>query len=322
MTFYNVKQMIQYAFRIISEGVPFFVAINGFLILPKKTFDLRQHMGKMLKIFGLLLIWGIILGFSGIALERGFGNFSFWEVVDSVLNIAVGAPYTGVLWFLQNLLGVYLIYPILRLAYDHDFDLFQYLFWVVFAFVVGLNCIVLIRDGLAPHYDMVRLSRFIDFANRFKPIGNDWYVFYFLLGGMIRHNYEAIKERRVLFGILGALSWPAAFGVAFWISTGSGYTYNAAFNYGSIFMVLFILGFFAITSNYQCDNAVKRVVNSVGMNTFGMFFSHWIFIFLIRRYFAGLLEHRLIMYICVVAASYLFSLILGKIPYLKKLITI
>ncbi len=322
MGFYSIKQMGQYALRIISEGVPFFVTINGFLLLRKKSLDLTQHLKKMGKIFALFMIWAVILAFAGLALARGFGNFTFGDFVDTILNTQVGAPYTGVLWFLQNLLGVYFVYPILRLVYEKDFKLFQYLFWVVFAFVVGLNCVVLVRDLLEAHHNMVRLSAFIDFCNRFKPIGNDWYLFYFMFGGMIWHYYDRVKEKKVLLSVVGVLSWPAAFGVGFALSKLWGYTYNAAFNYGSIFMVLFILGFFALTADYQCNNPVKRFVSSVGTNTFGMYFSHWLFIFLIDRYFVSLRDHRLLMYLCVVAASYLFSVIVGKIPYVKKLISI
>lgn len=40
------RSMIQFAVRIISEGVPLFVMVNGFLILHKDKFELKKHLKK------------------------------------------------------------------------------------------------------------------------------------------------------------------------------------------------------------------------------------------------------------------------------------
>ena len=87
-----------------------------------------------------------------------------------------------------------------------------------------------------------------------------------------------------MLGVLGILSWPAAFGLAYYISVSTGVTYDPAFNYGSIFMVAFLLGMFALTIQFENRNALTRVVCSVGKNTLGMYLGHYLFIFLIDHF--------------------------------------
>lgn len=62
----NIVHILQYAARIVSEGVPIFLTINGMLLLKKSTFSLKQHCKKMLKIFAVfccgeyyLFVWGV-----------------------------------------------------------------------------------------------------------------------------------------------------------------------------------------------------------------------------------------------------------------------
>lgn len=58
MSSYNASHVLQYFFRLISEGVPLFVTVNGFLLLKKDSLDIQKHLKKMLRMFGLLILWG------------------------------------------------------------------------------------------------------------------------------------------------------------------------------------------------------------------------------------------------------------------------
>lgn len=127
----SVGRLVQYAFRIISEGVPIFVTINGLLLLKKKNMNLKAHAEKMLRLFLVLVLWGGVLATVGMYLDNNVDAFTLKDVLHAVLNIQVGAPYTGVLWFLQNLLAVYLVYPMLWYLFNEKYDLYKYLFGVV-----------------------------------------------------------------------------------------------------------------------------------------------------------------------------------------------
>ena len=117
----SIPQIIQYAFRLISEGVPFFVAVNGFLMLQKKSFDMKLHLRKMGRIFGLFVLWAGILICVSFALWGVPEELSSEQFIGYILDTKVGSPYTGVLWFLENLLGVYVVFPILWKIYQDDF---------------------------------------------------------------------------------------------------------------------------------------------------------------------------------------------------------
>ena len=98
----SVGRLVQYAFRIISEGVPIFVTINGLLLLKKKNMRLKAHVEKMLRLFLVLILWGGVLAVVGMHLDNNVDTFTLKDVLRAVLNIQVGAQYTGVLWFFKT----------------------------------------------------------------------------------------------------------------------------------------------------------------------------------------------------------------------------
>ena len=57
----SVSHVLQYAMRLLSEGVPIFLMVNGYLLLGKQTFDFRKHLRKMVHLFLLFLLWSLIL---------------------------------------------------------------------------------------------------------------------------------------------------------------------------------------------------------------------------------------------------------------------
>ena len=162
----------------------------------------------------------------------------------------------------------------------------------------------------------------IKFLNRFNPIGNGWFVYYFCLGGLIGKYTETIKKRRNEFIILGFISWLGAFFYGYCMSMKQGILYNHAFNYSSIFMVLFIIGIFALTLNFDAKkNIFTKISSKIGRNTFGMYVVHVIIIRLITKYYnIRNVRSRLAVYIIVVAVSYFFTELLSKNKYLRKIV--
>ena len=313
--------VIQFAFRIVSEGVPFFVTINGFLLLQKDTLDLKQHFNKCLKLFYLMIIWAIILTVAGTALTGSINDITLVYLLHNIFDIRVGAPLTGVLWFLQNLLGVYLVFPVLWKVYKDDFKLFQYFFGVAFLLIVGINCLELLRDIISLYKDTTVLNEMISFLRRFNSIGNEWYIFYFCLGGMIYHYYEQIKKYRRTLLVAGVLSWPAAFIIGYHMSVGRQALYNDGFNYGTIMMVFLILGAFALTLPFNKESGVlSKLICNFGQKTLGIYFVHFVFIWIIRKKLPYEdIKTRLFSYSFVIAASFLFAELCSRNRILKKL---
>ena len=314
-------QVMQYAMRLISEGVPIFMMVNGFLLLRRRSLDLSAHLRKTGKVFALFLIWSIILIAAGASLAREPERLSLRSVVSYILATNVGSQYTGVLWFLQNLIAVYLIYPVLWKIYQ-DFDLYRLLFLAVSVFTVGIDTVELLRDFRAVFTEPNLLNALLGFVRRFTFADNEWYLFYFMLGGMILHYYQSIRKRKWIWGLAGFACWCLAFCYGYGMSRLTGAVFNPAFNYGSVFMTVFLTGLMAVTANYQNKGRLlQRAAASIGANTFGIYLSHYLFIYLLRRFWSpDRFVERLAAYVFVFLASWAFSVSLRKVPGLKKLV--
>ena len=320
----SIPQIIQYAFRLISEGVPFFVAVNGFLMLQKKSFDMKLHLRKMGRIFGLFVLWAGILICVSFALWGVPEELSSEQFIGYILDTKVGSPYTGVLWFLENLLGVYVVFPILWKIYQDDFSLFRYFFLIATVFVPGIGCLELIADAVSTVSQTTLIYSAIGFIKRFNSIGNGWYIYYFCLGGMIFHYLDVIKEKRFFLSSAGFLSWLFAFTYGYLMSVKTNTLYKDSFNYGSVFMVIFIIGVFALTIYFQGNkNILNRIICDIGKNSFGIYVSHTIFIQIIRKFFPidGIVS-RITAFVIVLILSYGFSVCMGKNKLLRKLISV
>ena len=101
----NIENFIQFSFRLISEGVLIFIFVNGFLII-NKPFDLKKHIKKVIKVFFIMIFWGIInvIVFSLIRNE----TLSINKIIKETLNLKFTHLYSGHLWFLQNLICLYI----------------------------------------------------------------------------------------------------------------------------------------------------------------------------------------------------------------------
>lgn len=322
---YSIGTLAQYAGRIISPGVPLFMAVNGFLLLKREKMDLKKHFSKVIKCIGLLVLWGFLLAFWGLCLLPGERELSVYNLIIVVLKTQVGSDYTGVLWFLQYLIAVYLIYPVIWYMFQNNYHLFQYLFMVTFVFSVGKASICQFEHLLATRINTECLYLFNEFIDKLNPVGNVWYTFYFMLGGVIWKKIDTLQKKRWRYVIVGLAAWGIAVGYGMVISFLSGSTYDPAYGFGCISMVLFIIGFFALVIPYQSKNrSFERLVLSIGQNTFGIYFLHYIFIFLILHFWnyntLNRFEYRLIAYTIVFVCSYVSSYVIKKIPYLRCII--
>ena len=320
----SISRVVQYAFRLISEGVPLFVMVNGFLLFRKRSFDFKNHMLKTLRMIVLFFVWCVILTLAGMAIDMDSEPITFYNVFKYVISTQVGSKYTGVLWFLQSLTALYLVFPILRYMYDEHFGLFKYTFAVFACFTVGISVIEMARDYLGSFRDVNVFSDCIGFFYCFDPTGNRWYVFYFMLGGMMNYYHKKIQEKRLLLSVVGLVSWLLAFVFGYTLSLRYGWVYNPAFNYGSVFMAFSLVGMYAITLPYENKGKLyQKIIASVGQNTFGIYLVHYVFIFIVHRFF--ILDTWLMRsaaFVIIFIASHIFSLLLRRIPGAKQLFNI
>lgn len=319
-------RLLQYGFRLLSEGVPIFVTVNGFLLLGKKTLDPEKHYKKSLKLFGLLCFWIVVYILVGMAV-RGI-RFSSITLSDFLVYFFEtgsdsGSTYSGGLWFLQYLLSVYLIYPVLWKSYHDDFSVFKVFFFIMFILLVGRRSIVMVKNIVALSADTPVLNEVLGFLKRLTVWGDGWYVLFFCFGGMIRHYFERIKSKKKAFIGLGIISWVCAVIYGYYISVKSGKVFDQSFNYCSPFIFLTILGLFAAVSDYEVTNQIDRLLAGIGKNTFQIYIVHKLILNIVKVLRPDVLQsQRLISFIVVTCISYILALAINKVPPIKRFFTI
>lgn len=187
--------VLEYAFRLLSEGVPVFLMINGMLILPRKKLNVRKHYRKTLELFLVMLAWEAIY----IGLTHGKASLN--GLFSYIFQTGVGSPYTGVFWFLQGLIALYLAYPLLNAVYTEHYDLFFWAFLTVLLFRIGNNASQLTADlAAASGHDGTALPLAAGWLQKFQivPIGEGKadYLLFFMFGGVIQNNLEKVRENR------------------------------------------------------------------------------------------------------------------------------
>ena len=322
---HSTSKMIQYCLRLLSEGVPIFLLVNGYLLFSKENIDLKKHYKKVLKLFILLFVWGIIYILFAKRQEGVLQYLTVKDILVTLFETKAGSDYTSHFWFIEALIAIYLVYPLLWSSYKNNYKIFGYIFVVLAAFTVGIDCLQLIRDfATCLGWDCLVLNNFIWFTNSIRLISDSWHLFYFMLGGIMLHNIKYIKNKKVMFSLVGLVGILLSSFFATSISSISNSIYDVTFNYGSIFMVMFVVGLFAVTEGYKNNgNIICKMISTISKDTFGIYLLNRLIISIIESYnHIDILFNKSIMFVLVIVASCLLTELIKRIPVAKYFITL
>ena len=328
--FINTKQfsnIIQYSFRLVSEGVLIFIFVNGFLLI-NKPLDLKKHIKKIIKIFFIMILWGII-NVIVISIIR-HENLSISKIIKETLNLNIVNSYSGPLWFLQNLICLYIFFPLLKTVHDSNQKIYNYLAITVIFFSVGINFLDIICQLVGNLCNIENLSGLIlNNFNKINPYFNNMFLCYFILGGIFFENKSLFENKRnVFYAVLfGILSWILALIFGYTMSKLSNITYKNNFNYNQIFLLITIIGIYAISTLYtnKYNNLLNKFITSVGKNTMGIYLIHCILLEALKQYISIWnisFFQRLIVSFGILISSWLISIVIMKIPKLNIIIKI
>ena len=310
----------RYVFRLVMEGVPIFVMVNGFLMFHNGKLKLRKHFKKTAHLVLLLVVWSFFMIIGGMVL--GGEAFSLETVFTYFFDTGVWAKYTGVLWFLQSLIGLYLVIPVLKVVYDTDYRCFKYLFGVVVFFTVGIHAVELLIDLLAMFVDKEVLSLIPEYLERFSVLEDGDFVLFAMLGGILRKEKNRIKKKRILFIVMGIAAWLLAIAYGVVLGQNNESLYSPSYNYGSIFMIFILAGWYAVTLSYQDRGKwYHKAIRSIGENTLGIYFLHIFVIAIVKILlpFESFGVH-LVQWVLAFVASWMGAVIMKRIPVLKELV--
>ena len=317
----SIGSFIQYCIRLICEGVPIFVLINGFLLMNKEI-NFKKHLFKMLKILFLIIFWSM-LSYILISLVNK-NHITFSNIINNTLLLNIRNPYNGPLWFLQNLLMLYFIYPVINHLFQNNKKIYYYLFFVVtfFTFVGGL---LLSIENLHIFKLIININTFIKSIN---PISNGVFIFYFMLGGVIFDRLYMFdkKKNRIVIMIIGLAFYIFSILFTSYIFKFKNIDFTNNYIYGRITLAFIICGIFALLYTYKSTNRFYNIfIKSVGENTLGIFVMHLPIMMLLKKISIlnlQKLSSRIFLFLLVFIVSYLLTILIKKIPVVKKIVTI
>lgn len=172
----------RYLFRtILSPGVSLFFFANGYLLF-NKEFNLKKHIYKIMHLTILCGVWGIGKIVILMPIENEF--LSLKEIIKALWQWKQG--WINSLWFLGTLVCIYILFPLLKVAYDYNKKVFNY-FIAVCAILTFGN--VLLNEGATIFLTTIlhrsTTLQGLNFFNIFNPFrGIYGYAFvYFCVGG-------------------------------------------------------------------------------------------------------------------------------------------
>lgn len=318
--------LVYFARTILSTCVPLFFFANGFLMF-QKGFDLKKHVFRILKFVILMEVWSVITLLLFMVIKSEY--LSAYDFVMSIKNLKQG--WTNHLWYLGVLICIYLLFPILKYVYDNHKKLFKY-FLIVCAltsfalvFINQIEIFVFTVLLKKPYY--VGLG---DFFNSFVPLRDRvcYNAVYFCIGGLMNDYIDRIKgispvKRNIVAIVAMILSCLGLFAVGVMNTKVSGNAWDVVWDgYNSVFTFCNVLCIFAL-----CLNLKKSVpiLSLISKNTLGVYFIHGFIISLTIDHITSRPElcnipFNIIYAIIVLAVSLLISLVLRKIPLVKKMV--
>lgn len=136
-------RIFYYLLSFTSLGVPIFFFINGALLLNKESMDWKKWTMKMAGMIGMTLIWSVLIEF----FQFWYNGYDEWE--SFLLYIYTG-KYLNYLWFIKSLIVIYMLFPIVWLAYSNSINEKKYGMFISVFFIslsaFGNNLLLMIAN--------------------------------------------------------------------------------------------------------------------------------------------------------------------------------
>lgn len=283
---------------IARTGVPLFLMISGALILNDElTNDIKSFYKKRLsKLLIPLFSWNVIYFLFYVKL--GKNELDFMSFINEVLNN--GTAYH--LWYVYNLLSIYLLAPYLKKIVDNS-SIKQLVFLMVL-----MGFCTTIRPALNNMVSPV-------YIYLFEPICNGYFLFF--LAGYVLDKMELSKKALWIFLVLGAIG----IGISLWGNHMNSsinlinFKHNGGYDISSLLlsMAMFIL----FRSKISFGNGF---IKSISKLSYGMYFIHVAIIDIIFEYFmidSSPIVSEIYLFVISLVVSYGGSLLIRKAKFLN-----
>ena len=314
-------------------GVPLFFAVNGYLLMNSR-FSADKHLHKILRVVFILLTWKILsLPILSALMHKSID----WKSVPQYL---LGGSYDvvplGYFWFINALLAIYIVFPILKTVYD-DPDGKRYLGYVtivlgalIFAVTLGDNA----KDILAI-YSGHQVPQVLASLGQYNILGDYGYALvYFIAGGYghdiaawLSRHLSSAKVKNICLSLVALLAWGLLFALQRFQARAKGISFYVDSGYQNVLTLILTIALFQLFIQVRkVPSGLNTIVTAIGSHTLGIYYLHLILILVIRDlvlhfhlfYKAPMLINLVLVAAIVLIAAFI-SWVGGKIPFFRHL---
>ena len=325
---------------VIAVTIPIFFLVNGFLLFGKE-FDLSRHLKKTMHIVAISIIWGVItivllMIIRGEAMSAKDFLLTFWQTRPN---------WTSHLWYLGELVCIYLLFPLLYYIHRDQQKIFVYFIIIGIVMVFGntfINEMGMIMTVIIRHPQNVNN---INFFNMFNPFTENKVcdIIYFCLGGLIytyKNKLEKLYNNKL--GFLMFLGFVfnniCLFVIGILYSRITGTFWDTGWEgINTIFVLLNVVYLFVFFMNFNKSNKsqmqsemaknyrFRKWIELISKNTMGIYLIHVLILRLfeklsIQTFFTSNILLGVIYSIIVMLISLGLTLCIKKIPMIGKFI--
>lgn len=300
-------------------AVPVFLMISGSLLLDENyEFTKEKWLNHIKKMAVYLVFWSAACAvFNKIALPiLTHGEISVFEIAKEFI---LGPTY---LWFMYMIIGLYLILPLLRLWVKKE-NKKQIEYFIIFGIISAYIIPQIARIGSLYSDYFGIINSFINQLN-LKYVGG--YTAPFILGWYI-HNFPLKKKYEKRIYALGIISSVAAVAVTVIVEKTTGIA-EIMYDSMTINVLLYsIMVFVLIKSAVEKTRPEKqsKLIMCISKHSLGIYAVHPFPIFMVSNILVkfgmdNIIINVPITFVISMAVSIVASIILRKIPLLKKVV--
>lgn len=312
---------------ILSVCVPLFFFVNGYLLL-SRPMDLKKYTLKVLHLMVITCFWVLFLL---LVLQPYYEYYYTWDSFwKSCWELRDG--WNNHLWYMSSLISLYLIFPILKSAYDGNRKAFYWFACVVIFQVFGSSTTDL---GVTAYRVLARNEYYMHYNNlpvfyMFNPFSHrpGLALAYFCTGGILWELEQNLLEipswRRNLAAGVGLLFCCGVFSILGWrFSLCQGQVWDLVWNgYNTVFILGSVLCLYVLSLNWRREIILVKLISS---NTLGIYLIHdllhkWLTPYVTQFVVMQSLPGTLVYAAGLLLISLGVCLVMRKIPVVKYLI--
>lgn len=313
-------------------AVPCFMMVSGALLHNSSHFLWKKYLLKISRLAGVLAAWRLI--YLLITMSLTPFKVSTLVVIQYLFLLKdIEQVRTGVMWYIIAYIMVLLLYPVTYFLF-HNYGGRKVLAFVLL--LAGTSGILIpsidwVISVIAGAYGKEILE--INSINRIMPFQNYAnMLFYFILGGFLFYYRDSIKEKttkRQYITIIAIAAGTIGLLLIKYADCGT-WRWNNQYirdGYTHISTLLLSCGLFLFFLLYNLEKIYHAMAICIGRYTMGIYYLHYIILFScsvsiypqLTDYYSFSLN--VAKTIIVLTISVFLTIIIGKIPYIKKLVT-